>query len=116
MKGEANKAYAQNFDKCLMEGAPMEEDAKVLMVVDGLTLNMHLGHIHRFSWERNKNNHHESGRQENEGGYKDSGSFKSFDESVEVQAINKEVFIVSPETMFNQIKNHDWMPRPRRII
>lgn len=102
-----------------MEGAPMEEDAKVLMVVDGgLTLNMHPGHIHRETKiiTMTGGSDHESGRQENEGGYKDSGSFKSFDESVEVQAINKEVFIVSPETMFNQIKNHDWMPRPRRII
>lgn len=42
MKGESDKAYLERFNKCLLEGAPMEEDAKIFMVICGVTLNTNM--------------------------------------------------------------------------
>lgn len=39
MKGEYDLAYVERFNKCLLNRALMEEDAKVLVVVGRLILN-----------------------------------------------------------------------------
>lgn len=67
--------------------------------------------------------HDGAGRGDNEGGcqqkkwngYKASGLFKPFDEGVELYTI-KDVIVVSPEIVFNQIKGWDWLQKTRWII
>ncbi|KAL8533077.1 hypothetical protein ACS0TY_009359 [Phlomoides rotata] len=125
----------------MLEGEQVDEDAKIIGVVGGLTIETELWKSMNKEWPKTyvefreragvivtmaevifqemgdkKDTDQKKGTDKKGGDYKPPGNMRSFTESAETQENLKKVLSISVDALYDEVENRGWLSAPRKII